>query len=227
MKLKLGLFHKIGLVLLALGLCILIFGISIFIKCSSAKDLSELSLSDIKEGMYVKGKIIDVVKGYRIGTPEGVYSTESLDVYTTQSEETTDQAATTYFILELGEGRGEYVCIVLDEFLDTDLYWQVITSDMTEATRPTEEYTFEGVFTHSDREEKMIMDYADSWQDTYSMLYFNQKSSTGLSKDTISPCCIKLKNLKARKMWWLYSIPFLFAGITLMVLGGKPVKRIK
>lgn len=223
MKLKLELFHKIGLVLLAVGLAVLVFGLSIVIKCARIKDLSEYSLSEIKEGMYVKGKIVDVVKGY---SPNAQYSVP-VDVYTTKSEETSDYAYTSYFILELGEGRGEYVTVVIDEFRDTDLYYQIFSENLGTKVNPGKEYEFEGVFTHSDREEKLIMEAADSWQDSYSDLYFNHKGSAGLSRETISPCCIKFVNLKARRLWWLYSIPFLFAGTALMILGGKPFKRVK
>ena len=112
--------------------------------------------------------------------------------------------------------------MIVDEFLYTDLYLQFYSSGLP-GDHSIESRKFEGIVTYSEREEKLVKDAAENWQDKYYYLSFNDREAVSLSADTVSPYCIKLKDLDTRKLWWLYCIPFLFAGITLLVIGGRPV----
>lgn len=220
MKLKLNLLHKIGLAVLAVGIVILAFGLTVRYKYTHMQDLTELSLGDIKKGMYVKGTVTNVLKGYPLDADPSGDVSEPLNLYTTDSQDTTDDADMTYFLMELKQDSGEYVCVIIDEFLDTDLYYQILMG--TESP-----YKVEGIVTYSEREENLVMEGVRRLKDYYSDIYYDHRLVADPTEQNVSPCCIKLQYLGTRKLWWLYSIPFLFAGIAVFLVGGRPFERIK
>ena len=83
------------------------------------------------------------------------------------------------------------------------------------------------VITSSKADKKLIKDKVENWKDNYTDLYYNSKYILDMKPDSVSDCCIKLRPMGTRKFWWLYSIPFLFAGISVFILGGRPYERIK
>ena len=220
MKLKLNLLHKVGLAVLAVGLIILIFGLTVLYKYEHARDISELELGDIKKGMYIKGTITEVIKGYPLDAETTGRSSVPLDLYTTQSQDTTDSADLTYFLIELRKDSGEYICVAIDEYLDTDLYYQIFSGAETP-------YELEGIVTYSESEEQIVMNSVRKIGDHYSDIYYEHRLVKAPTVDNVSPCCIKVKYLGTRKLWWLYSIPFMFAGIAIFLIGGRPYERIK
>lgn len=219
-KLKLDLLHKVGLAVLAVGIGILIFGLNVLSKYKNIQDISELELKDIKKGMYVKATISGVLTGYPVDGEETGRGSEPIGLHTEQSPNTSDPANETYFLMELGEDSGEYVCVIIDEFLDTDLYYQILTGGDTP-------YELEGIVTYSEKDEQIVMDGVSALEEQYSDIYFQHRRLTEPNEENVSPCCIELKPLAVRKMWWLYSIPFMFAGTAIFFIGGKPFERVK
>lgn len=220
MKLKLNRLHAIGMAVLAVGIAILIFGITLYNKCVNMKDIKDLSLEDIEKGMYVKGTLTTVIRGFPINGQEMNATAEPLDLYTTQSQDTTERADLTYFLVELQKGSGEYVCVKIDEFLYTDFYYQIFTEDETP-------FEFEGVVTYSEQDEQLVKNSVNKIDDYYAYTYYEHRTVELPTEATVSPCCIKVKYLGDRKLWWLYSIPFMFAGIAVFIIGGRPFERVK
>lgn len=181
-------------------------------------DLSEMTLDDFEKGMYVKATITNVVSGYPINSMESI--SEPLELYTTQSQDTTDDARLTYFLVELQESSGEYVCVMIDEFLDTDLYYQIFSVEETP-------YEIEGIVTYSEQNEQLVKKSIDKIDDYYSIIYYNDRDVKFPTEENVSPYCVKVKYLGSRKLWWLYSIPFFFAGIAVFIIGGRPFERVK
>jgi hypothetical protein len=223
MKLKLNKLHYIGLALSAAGIIVLIVGLVIFFKSLNIRDLSKLKFDDIKSGTYVKGKISTVVKG-SYPVDENNYKSEPYELYVTDSEEINEGAYKSYFLMELENDPGKFVCVVIDQYYDTDLYNQIFSEN-----REVENisYDVEGIITSSKADKKLIKDKVENWKDNYTDLYYNSKYILDLKPDSVSDCCIKLRPMGTRKFWWLYSIPFLFAGISVFILGGRPYERIK
>ena len=220
MKIRLERLHIIGLSLLAVGIGVFIFGMVILAKCVGMKDISELSLDDLKEGMYVKGTVTNVMEGY----PLKVNSMESepVVVYTTDSQETSTAAFTAYLFTRMNNDKDEYVCVAVDQYYYTDMFMQFFLDDETSAPQPFE---FEGIVTHTDDMEKRIISSADGWQNSYAALYYNGVNTDKLNSSTVSANYIRMKPLSHRKLWWLYSIPFLFAGTAFMVVAGRPRRK--
>lgn len=218
MKLKLNLLHKVGLAVLVVGIGILIFGMVLLYKCTHMKDLSEMTLDDFKKGMYVKATISDVVSGYPINSENRM--SRPVDLYTTQSQDTTDDAGLTYFLVELKAGSGEYVCVMIDEFLDTDLYYQIYSTGEVP-------YEIEGIVTYSELNEQLVKKNVSKIGDYFSIIYYDHRTVEMPTEENVSPYCVKVKYLGARKLWWLYSIPFFFAGIAVFIIGGRPFERVK
>lgn len=220
MKLKLNLLHKVGIAALLLGIAVLIFGMVVLYRCLHVRDISEMTFDEVKSGTYVKGNISGVLLGYN----DGMDAAKPLTLYTTDSDDTDDGAYQTYFLIELKNDRGKYVSVIIDEFRDFDLYHQIF-----EDTPATELKSFdvEGIVTYKKSDEEMVKQKVSEFKDTYPYLYYDHQPSSGLSDETVSPCCIEIKPIGARKLWWLYSIPLLFAGISLLILGGRPYERIK
>ena len=223
MKLKLNKLHYIGLALSAAGIIVLIVGLVIFFKSLNIRDLSKLKFDDIKSGTYVKGKISTVVKG-SYPVDENNYKSEPYELYVTDSEEINEGAYKSYFLMELENDPGKFVCVVIDQYYDTDLYNQIFYENGDEEKIS---YDVEGVITSRKSDRKLIEDGIEKCNDRYSSLYYGSKYITNISNDTVSDCCIKLRPIGTRKFWWLYSIPFLFAGISVFILGGRPYERIK
>ena len=131
------------------------------------------------------------------------------------------------FMLELGEGRGEYIAIAVDEYLSTDLYFQLHSDVLTEGSGYDTPHEFVGKIVYDADDEKRIMELAENWRDTYQDLYYINTNSDGLSRENTSPYFIKMEEPGARKLWWLFSIPLLFAGSAMFILEGKPSKNKK
>lgn len=220
MKLKLNKLHIVGLAVLAVGIGILIFGMTVLYKYNNMRDIKELNLDDLKKGMYVKGTLTTVVRGFPLNADDTIDSAIPLDLYTTQSQDTTDPAYLTYFLVELEEGSQQFVCVKIDEFLYTDFYYQLYNLDETP-------FEFEGIVTYSKQDEELIKNSVGKIGDYYSMTYYERRRLETPTVDNVSPCCISVRYLGARRLWWLYSIPFLFAGISVFILGGRPFERIK
>jgi hypothetical protein len=222
MKLKLNNLHKIALALLLVGIIILIFGLVIFFKCLNVRDLSELKFDEIKSGTYVKGKISTVVKGY---SPESADSkSEPFELYVTDSQEISEGALKSYLLIELENDPGKYVCVIMDQYFDTDLYQQIFSGNREDDNIS---YDVEGIITSRKADKELISEKVGNWKDKYTDLYYNSKYLIDFSPDDVSDCCIELRPFGTRKFWWLYSIPFLFAGVSLFILGGRPYERIK
>lgn len=222
MKLKLNTLHKIAIAAFSVGIIVLIFGLVILYKCLNIRDLSKLKFDDIKSGTYVKGKISTVVRGYPIGATD--YKDEPFELYVTDSQEISEGAYKSYFLVELENDPEKYICVVIDQYYDTDLYNQIFSGNRETYNLS---YDVEGIITSRKADKKLIEDGIEKWKDKYSDLYYNSKYIMDMSPDAVSDCCIKLKPLGTRKFWWLYSIPFLFAGVSLFILGGRPYERIK
>lgn len=219
MKLKLNKLHIVGLAVLAVGIGILIFGMTVLYKYNNMRDIKELNLDDLKNGMYVKGTLTTVVRGFPFeGTADE--TAEPLDLYTTQSQDTTDPADLTYFLVELEKDSGQYVCVKIDEFLYTDFYYQIYKRDETP-------FEFEGIVTYSKQDEQLVKNSVSKIDDFYAFTFYENRRVEAPSEDNVSPYCIKVKYLGDRKLWWLYCIPFMFAGIAVFVIGGRPFERIK
>lgn len=222
MKLKLNKLHLIGLAVFVIGIAAMIFGMVILFRCINIKDISKLKYDDIKSGVYVNGELSTVVKGYPINaTNEGV---EPLELYTTDSDEISEGAYKSYFLVELDNDKGKYVCVIIDEYLYTDLYHQLFSGNMEKYNLP---YKVEGIITSRKADKKLIQEGVKKWKDKYSSLYYNALPASDVAEDNVADYCIELKPLGSRKMWWLYSIPLLFAGISVFILGGRPYERIK
>ena len=222
MKLKLNTLHKIAIAAFSVGIIVLIFGLVIFFKCINIRDLSKLKFDDIKSGTYVKGKISNVVRGYHISDND--FKDEPYELYVTDSQEISEGAYKSYLLVELENDPGKFVCVIIDQYLDTDLYHQIFSGDGEDENIS---YDVEGIITCRKSDKKLIEDGIKKCNNRYSSLYYDSKYITDISIDTVSDCCIKLKPLGTRKFWWLYSIPFLFAGVSLFILGGRPYERIK
>jgi len=222
MKLKLNKLHVIGISAFIIGIIALIFGLVILYKCLNIRALSKLKFDDIKSGTYVKGKISTVVRGYHIASND--FKDEPYELYVTDSQEISEGAYKSYVLVELENDPGKYVCVVIDQYYDTDLYNQIFYENGDEEKI---NYDVEGVITSRKSDRKLIEDGIEKCNDRYSSLYYGSKYITNISNDTVSDCCIKLRPMGTRKFWWLYSIPFLFAGISVFILGGRPYERIK
>ena len=220
MKLKLNTLHKIALAALAVGIGLLIFGMVVLFRYANMRDISELKFDEIKSGTYVRGTVKGVVLGYH----DGLEVSEPLTLYTTDSNETADDAYMSYFLIELKNDKGKYVCILIDEFRDTDLYFQLFDQRTIEQE---EEFEVEGIIKYSKSNEEMIKSKVKEFEDTYPFIYFEHHAVDGFSAENVSPCYIEVRPLGARRLWWLYCIPFLFAGVALMILGGRPYERTK
>ncbi|MBQ8967314.1 hypothetical protein [Ruminococcus sp.] len=227
MKFKLRPLHIAGIAAFVAGLAVLGFGLADFYRCTHLRDISDMKLADFEEGMFVKGTVRSVVNGYLVDPEPGDYAPRPIEIYTEQSDATDDYAETTYYLLELGEGSGEYMTIAVDEYLSTDIYFQLHSDALTEGSAYDTSHEFVGQITYDAEDEKRITDFAENWQDTYQDLYYINTNSDGLSKETISPYFIKMKEPGARKLWWLFSIPLLFAGSAMFILEGKPSKKKK
>lgn len=222
MKLKLNKLHVIGISAFIIGIIALIFGLVILYKCLNIRALSKLKFDDIKSGTYVRGQMSTVVRGYH-GDANG-FKDGPFELYVTDSQEVSDEAYKSYFLMELENDPGKYVCVIIDQYLDTDLYNQIFL-DNKETDNTV--YDVEGIITCRKTDKKLVEDGVEKWKDNFSGLYYKSKFIPTLSPDTISDCCIELRPMGTRKFWWLYSIPFLFAGISVFILGGRPYERIK
>lgn len=206
-----------------LGIVILIFGLNVLYKYEHIRDITDLELGDIKKGMYVKCTITNVVKGYPLDAEATGGNSVPLDLYTTQSQDTADSADMTYFLVELRKDSGEYVCVLIDEYSNTDLYYQIFHATDLRSTP----YELEGIMTYSERNEQIVMDSVRKLNDYYSDTFYENRIVPIPTEETVSSCCMKVKSLSARKLWWLYSIPFMFAGVSIFLIGGRPYERIK
>lgn len=222
MKLKLNKMHIIGLSAFIVGIGVLIFGLVILFKCINIKDISKLKYDDLKSGVYVKGSLSTVVKGYPINATD--YQFETFELYTTDSDEVDDGAQKTYFLIELENDEGRYVCVAIDEYLDLDLYHQIYAGNL-EADNLS--YDVEGIITCRKSNKQFIQDGVKKWKDKYYDLYYKGHKKSDINEDNVSDCCIEIRPLGTRKLWWLYSIPLLFAGVSVFILGGRPYERIK
>ena len=222
MKLKLNQLHIIGISAFLAGIGVLIFGMVILFKCLNIQDLSKLKFDDIKSGTYVKGQITTVVKGYPVGATD--YNVEPYEIYTTDSDEISEGAYTSYFLMGLENDPGKYVCVIIDQYRDTDLYHQIFTNNIASDNVP---YDVEGIVTCRKVDKERVTESVKNWNKKYSDLYYNTKYASDVSLDNVSDCIIEIRPLGTRKFWWLYSIPLLFAGVSVFILGGRPYERIK
>lgn len=223
MKLKLNNLHYIGLSAFIAGIAVLIFGLVILAKCINTRDLSKLKFDDIKSGTYVKGQLTTVVEGgYRPNDTE--YISEPYELYTTDSDEISEGAYTSYFLMELENDPGKYVCVVIDQYLYTDLYHQIFSDTPESEKVPCD---VEGVITARKADKKLVKDGVDKLSKKYSDYYYGMHYANDVTHDNVSECIIELRPVGARKLWWLYSIPLLFAGVSVFILGGRPYERIK
>lgn len=222
MKLKLNQLHIIGISAFLAGIGVLIFGLVILFKCLNIQDLSKLKFDDIKSGTYVKGQISNVVKGSPVGATD--YNVVPYELYTTDSDEISEGAYKSYFLMGLENDPGKYVCVVIDQYLDTDLYHQIFSDELNKNDIP---YDVEGIITCRKADQKLVTDSVKKWDEKYYGLYYNAYYANEVSVDTVSDCIIEIRPLGTRKFWWLYSIPLLFAGVSVFILGGRPYERIK
>ncbi len=230
MKLKLNLLHKVGAAALAAGIAVLAAGLVMMYKSTHLHDISDLKAEDIKSGMYVKGTISDVVRGF-MPNPDATDNTtinEPLDICTTVSEETSDEAYASYVLIPLGTEKEEFVCLLLDQFLYPDFYYQVMTGNSPTNSGESVNAEFEGIVTKCSKTEKQLMEKRlDNWQKDYSHLCYERYVLGNINSKTIPPYVIKCKDMSKRKYYWLYSLPLFFMGGVLLWQAGSPIKKIK
>ncbi len=227
---KLNLLHKVGAAALAAGIAVLAAGLVIMYKSTHLTDISELSADDLKSGMYVKGTVTDVLRGF-MPNPDADDNTtinEPLDICTTESEETSEEAYASYVLIPLGTEKEDFACFLLDQFRFTEFYYQVMTGKSGDGSEEGVSAEFEGIVTKPNKEEERLMkDALDNWNKNYSYLCYNYYVIGDINSETIPPYVIKCKDMKVRKFYWLYSIPLLFMGSVLLFMAGSPKKKLK
>lgn len=224
-KRRLNSLHIGGAVMLVIGIIALVLGLNVRNKYNDMRDLSELTLADIHEGMYIKGSINKVVSGFPIGQKSELdngYDTVPFDLYTTESQDTEEDANVSYVLAEVGQsGSGEYICLAVDEFKYTDLYWHIFGGDMKNQAFDDRYFEFEGVVSTTDFEKKFISDKVESWNEDYSYLVLGHDVAGSVDADHVSDCCLRLGDMSKKQYYWLFSVPPLVAGVLLTVLGFR------
>ena len=212
-----------GIIMLVIGIAALALGLNVRSKYSNMRDLSEVTLADIHKGMYIKGRINEVVSGLPRGKADDLengYATEPFDLYTTESQDTEEDANVSYVLAEVGPvGSGEYVCLIIDEFSYTDLYWHIFGGNMTNNAYDNDSFEFEGVVTCDDSDAKIVKDKVENWGETYSYLAIGRSLVGSVDTDHVSDCCIRLKDLSTRRYYWLFGLPPIAGGIVLLLIG--------
>lgn len=226
MKLELKLFHKGAAALLAAGLVILTAGLIMLGKCVGMKDVSQLGEGDIKNGVYVKGKIQRLF----YTTSENSENIFPAALYTGDSPTGKDKALYTVVLTDMAYGSGKYICLGLDQYAFPENYQYIFgLADNFMGGDPTivPDGEFEGIIRINSEYKTAADEFAASALDKYSFVTIDGEVVSELNADMISPCYIEMKDLTVRRYIWLIGLPPMIGGIILAIMGGSPFAKSK
>ena len=222
-KLKANAYHIAGAVLLAIGLGVMIFGLVRLYKIDHRRDVSELTEGDIKYGTYVSGTITsqgELLRGYPMGS-------ETADSPVIIKElSSSDTARRSLLLTDLVHQTGKYISADVDEYYYTYLY-HFISSGQFADSGVDEVFQFDGVIIKKKSYVQAMKDMMASWNENWLGLYSGSKMVNAPQEASTWEYTIKLIDIGPRRFTWLYSIPFLFCGVMVFAIGGKPMKRVR
>lgn len=222
-KLKLNIYHWVGCVLFLAGIVILVSGLVRLYKIDHRRDITELTEEDVKSGVYVSGTITAKGELLRIFPQDKEKSAQPAAVWTKDSR---DGSRKTLFITNLLSQTHRFLPAEVDEYYYTELY-HFMTDEVFLDYTSDEEYKFDAVIVRSRSDRKDVAGYLEGYKDNYRSTFSGSKMVNAPEVSSTWEYTLKLIDPSPRRLWWLYGVPFIFAGVMIFAIGGKFYRRIK